>query len=130
MLGYGYTFGDVMWSMFVFFAWVLFFWLLWIVFGDLFSRHDIGGWGKAGWTLFVILLPFLGSLVYFIAEGKNMAERRVQDAARAQAQMETRIRSVAAAADPTEQIAKAKQLLDSGAITQAEFDALKQKALA
>ena len=130
MLTYAYTFGDLMWSMLVFFSWVLFFWLLWIVFGDLFGRHDIGGWGKAGWTLFVIVLPFLGCLIYFIAEGKGMGERRMAQVASAQAQVDARIRTVAASADPAEQIAKAKELRDSGAITQEEFEALKQKALA
>ena len=78
-----YTFGDVMWSMFVFFAWILFFWMLFVVFGDLFGRHDVSGWAKAGWTLFVIILPFLGIFVYLIAEGKGMGERSL---ARAQAQ--------------------------------------------
>jgi hypothetical protein len=62
-----YTFGDVMWTMLVFFAWILFFWMLFGVFGDLFGRHDISGWAKAGWTLFVIFLPLLGVLVYMIA---------------------------------------------------------------
>src|SRR5262245_34739587 len=118
-----------MWTMFVFFAWVIFFWLLFIVFGDLFRRHDIGGWGKAGWTVFVILLPFIGILVYFIAEGKGMGERRVQEAEQAQAQMDTYVRSVAGSSDSADQIAKAKELLDSGAISQAEFDQLKAKAL-
>jgi hypothetical protein len=130
MLASTYTFGDLMWSMLVFFSWVLFFWLLWIVFGDLFGRHDIGGWGKAGWTLFVIVLPFLGCLIYFIAEGKGMGERRMAEMASAQAQMDARIRTVAASSDPAEQIARAKELRDSGAITQEEFEALKQKALA
>ena len=97
-----YTFGQAMWTMFVFFMWILWFWLLFTVFGDLFRRHDISGWGKAGWTLFVIILPFLGVFIYLIAEGKNASE----------------------------QIAKAKELLDSGAISQAEFDQLKAKALA
>jgi hypothetical protein len=62
-----YTFGDVMWSMFVFFAWILFFWMLFVVFGDLFSRTDLSGWAKAGWTLFVIFLPLIGVLTYMIA---------------------------------------------------------------
>src|SRR5438034_4600217 len=119
-----------MWSMFVFFTWILFFWLLWIVFGDLFGRHDIGGWGKAGWTIFVILLPFLGILIYFIAEGKAMGERRMGEAQQARAQMDTYVRSVAGSCDAAGQIAKAKELLDSGAISQAEFDQLKAKALA
>jgi Short C-terminal domain/Phospholipase_D-nuclease N-terminal len=125
-----YTFGQVMWSFFVFFAWVLFFWLLFIVFGDLFRRHDISGWAKAGWTVFVILLPFLGILVYVIAYGKGMGERRAQDVQQAQTQMDTYVRSVAASGDSAGQIAKAKELLDSGAISQAEFDQLKAKALA
>jgi len=125
-----YSFGDVMWSFFVFFAWILFFWLLFIVFGDLFSRHDIGGWAKAGWCIFVIVLPFIGIFVYLIAEGKAMGERASQRAQSDKAQMDDYVRSVAASGSPTEEIAKGKQLLDSGAITQAEFDALKTKALA
>jgi hypothetical protein len=125
-----YTFGQVMWSMLVFFAWVMFFWLLFIVFGDLFRRHDIGGWGKAGWTVFVILLPFLGILVYLIAEGRSMGERRMQEVQQAQAQMDTYVRSVAGSGNSAEQIAKAKELLDSGAISQAEFEQIKAKALA
>ena len=125
-----YTFGQVMWTMLVFFAWVMFFWLLFIVFGDLFRRHDISGFGKAGWTIFVILLPFLGILVYIIAEGKAMGERRMAEAEAAQAQMDTYVRSVAASGDPAQQIAQAKDLLDKGAISQAEYDQLKAKALA
>ena len=122
-----YSFGQVIWTMFIFFAWILFFWLLFTVFGDLFRRHDISGWGKAGWTVFVIILPFLGIFVYLIANGRGMGERNVQQA---QAQMDAYVRSVATTGDPTEQIAKGKQLLDSGAISQAEFDQLKAKALA
>jgi hypothetical protein len=125
-----YTFGQAMWTMFVFFAWILFFWLLFVVFGDLFRRHDIGGWGKAGWTIFVICLPYLGILVYLIAEGKAMGERSMKDTAAAQAQMDAHVRSVAVGGGAADQIAKAKELLDSGAITQAEFDGIKAKALA
>jgi hypothetical protein len=125
-----YSFGQVMWTMFVFFAWVLFFWLLFTVFADLFSRHDISGWGKAAWTVLVIVLPFLGILIYLIAEGKAMGERRMNAAQAAQAQMDTYVRTVAASASPTEQIAKGKELLDTGAISQAEFDQIKAKALA
>ena len=125
-----YSFGDVMWSMFVFFAWILFFWMLFIVFGDLFSRHDISGWAKAGWTVFVIILPFLGIFIYLIAEGKGMGERAQQRAQSQQSQMDTYVRSVAASGSPTEEIAKGQDLLKSGAITQTEFDQLKAKALA
>ena len=125
-----YSFGDVMWSMFVFFAWILFFWLLFIVFGDLFSRSDLSGWAKAGWTVFVIILPFLGILIYLISQGKAMGERAQQWAHAQQTQMDDYVRSVASSSSPTEEIAKGQQLLDSGAITQAEFDQLKAKALA
>ena len=125
-----YTFGDVMWTMFVFFAWILFFWLLFGVFGDLFSRHDVSGWAKAGWTVFVIILPFLGIFVYLISQGKGMGERAQQRAQAQQTQMDDYVRSVATSSSPTEEIAKGKQLLESGAITQAEFDQLKARALA
>ena len=126
-----YTFGQAMWTMLVFFCWILFFWLLFIVFGDLFRRTDIGGWGKAGWCIFVILLPFLGILVYLIAEGKSMGERSMRQAQAQQTQMDDYVRSVASSGGgAADEIAKAKQLLDSGAITQSEFDGIKAKALA
>ena len=125
-----YTFGDVMWTMFVFFAWILFFGMLFGVFGDLFSRHDISGWAKAGWTVFVIILPFLGIFVYLISQGKGMGERAQQRAQSQQAQVDDYVRSVASSGSPTEEIAKGKELFDSGAITQAEYDQLKARALA
>jgi Phospholipase_D-nuclease N-terminal/Short C-terminal domain len=124
-----YSFGQVMWSMFVFFMWILWFWLLFTVFGDLFSRHDIGGWAKAGWTVLVIILPFLGVFIYLIAEGKSMGERAAARSQAAQTEMDDYVRSVASTG-PSEQIAKGKELLDSGAITQAEYDQIKSKALA
>ena len=130
MLAANYPFLDVMWTMLVFFGWVIWFWLLITVFTDLFRRHDISGWGKTGWCIFVIVLPFLGVFVYLIAESKGMAERNVKAVQTAQTQTDEYIRSVAAQGDPATQITQAKQLLDSGAINQQEFDALKQKALA
>ena len=125
-----YTFGDVMWTMFVFFAWILFFWMLFGVFGDLFGRHDISGWAKAGWTIFVIILPFLGIFIYLISQGKGMGERAQQRAQSQKAQVDDYVRSVASSGSPTEEIAKGKELFDSGAITQAEYDQLKARALA
>jgi len=130
MMLFAYTFGQVMWTMFVFFIWILFFWLLFTVFADLFRRHDISGWAKAGWTFFVIVLPFLGIFVYLIAEGKGMGERSMRQAQQAQSDMDSYVRSVASSGSSAEQIAKGKELLDSGAITQAEYDQLKAKALA
>jgi hypothetical protein len=119
-----------MWSMLVFFIWILFFWMLFGVISDIFRRHDIGGWGKAGWCLFVIVLPFLGIFVYLIAEGKGMGERSARGIQQQQAQMDSYVRSVASSGDSTQQIADAKALLDAGTITQPEFEQLKAKALA
>jgi len=124
------TFWQVIWTMFIFFLWIIWIWLLIIVFMDVFRNRESSGFAKAGWCIFVILLPFLGVFVYLIAEGKGMAERRQQEVQAAQADMDSYVKSVAAQSDPSAQIANAKQLLDSGAITQAEFDTLKQKALA
>jgi Short C-terminal domain/Phospholipase_D-nuclease N-terminal len=124
-----YTFGDVLWSMFVFFLWVLWFWLLFTVFGDLFRRHDIGGGAKTLWTIFVIIAPFLGTFIYLIAEGKGMGERQLQRVQASQSQMDTYVRTVASSSNAADQIAKAKELLDNGTLTQAEFDQVKAKAL-
>ena len=129
MLAVYNTFGQVMWTFLVLFAWILFFWLLFAVFGDLFRRHDLSGWGKAAWSIFVIFVPFLGCFVYLITQGHKIGERNIQEAQAAQAQLDSHIKSVAGSGS-AEQIARAKGLLDSGAITQAEFDPLKAKALA
>src|SRR5262249_37959486 len=114
----------------LFFAWLIWFWLLITVFADLFRRHDASGWTKAGWVVFVILLPYLGVLVYLIAEHKGMAERNTQRAQAAQQQFDRYVQSVAAQEDPSEQVAKAKTPLEEGPITQADFERIKQKALA
>ena len=125
-----YPFLDVLWTMILFFCWVAWIWLLIIIFSDLF-RRDLSGWGKAGWVILLIVLPFLGTLIYVIANGKGMTERRVRDVQAAQAQFDDHVRSVAGTGGGTAgEIEKAKQLLDSGAITQQEFDQLKAKALA
>jgi hypothetical protein len=124
-----WTFGQLMWSMLVFFAWILFFWMLFAVIGDVFRRHDIGGWGKAGWIIFMVFLPFLGIFVYLIANSKGMAERNMKQVQEAQAGTEAYIRSVAST-DPAEQIAKGHELLEKGALTQTEFEQLKASALA
>jgi len=125
-----YPFLDVFWTMLVFFAWVIWFWLLITVFSDLFRRHDVSGWGKAGWCAFVIVLPFLGVFVYLIAQGKHMAERRASDVKASQAAFDQYVREAAGSSGPSDQIERAKQLLDSGAIDANEFEQLKRKALA
>lgn len=125
-----YPFLDVLWTMLVFFAWVIWFWLLITVFSDLFRRHDISGWGKAGWTVLVIVLPYLGVFVYLIAQGSHMAERRARDIEASRAAFDGYVREVASNGGPSDQIAKAKQLLDSGTIDASEFEQIKRKALA
>jgi Short C-terminal domain/Phospholipase_D-nuclease N-terminal len=130
MLAADYPFLDVLWTMLIFFAWIIWFWLLITVFADLFRRHDIGGGMKTLWIIFVILLPFLGVFVYLISQGRSMAERNVKGIQAQQAQMDAHIKSVAGSGGAADEIEKAKRLLDSGAITQAEFDGIKAKALA
>jgi hypothetical protein len=122
---------DVLWTMFVFFIWVAWFFLLFRIIGDIFRRRDIGGGGKTGWLIFVIIVPFLGVFIYLIAQNNGMHERDLAQAQTMQAQMDDYVRSVAGSGGggAATEIANAKQLLDSGAITQAEYDALKQKAL-
>jgi Phospholipase_D-nuclease N-terminal/Short C-terminal domain len=124
-----YSFANVLYDMLLFFAFVIWIWLLIVCFADIFRRKDTGGFSKALWIIFIIIAPYLGVLIYIIAEHNGMADRNVQQVQQAQAQTDQYIKSVAATADPAETIAKGKQLLDSGAITQAEFDALKAKAL-
>ena len=125
-----YPFLDVVWTMLIFFAWVIWFWLLITIFGDIFRRHDLSGWGKAAWTVFVICLPYLGVFIYLIAQHQGMAERNVQQVRAQQTQFDDYVKGVAVSQGPAGEIEKAKALLDSGAISQTEFDALKTKALA
>ena len=125
-----YPFLDVFWTMLIFFVWVAWFMLLFRVIGDIFRRQDVGGGAKVLWLIFVIVVPFLGVFIYLIAESKGMAERNIARAQAQQQQMDEYVRSAAGSSGAAAEIDKAKQLLDSGAITQSEFDAIKQKALA
>ena len=124
-----YPFLEVFWTMLIFFAFVVWLWLLFTVLADIFRRHDTSGFAKVMWIIFIVVLPYLGVFVYLIAEHKGMTERAIAQQKAAQAQFDDYVQSVAAKSDPTEQIDKAKKLLDSGSITQAEFDRLKQNAL-
>jgi hypothetical protein len=130
MIAADYPFMNILWSMVIFFCWVVWIWMMIAILTDVFRRHDIGGGKKALWVIFLIVLPFLGVLIYLIAQHDGMMERNVKQAEQQQAMLDKHIRSVASPDDPTTKIANAKGLLDSGAITQAEFDTLKQKALA
>ncbi len=125
-----YPFLDVMWTILVFFLWVAWFWILFGVWGDIFRRRDISGLGKTGWFIFTLVLPFLGVFVYVVSQNDGMNQRNLERAQAQRAQMDDYVRSAAGSGGAAAEIEKAKQLLDSGAITQPEFDALKQKALA
>ena len=124
-----YNFTSFLWDVLVIFAFVIWFWLLIVVFGDIFRRRDIGGWGKAGWIILVIILPYFGVFIYLIAEHSGMAERNTQQLQAQQAVADQYIRSVSGSGGPASEIETAKNLLDSGAITQAEYDSIKAKAL-
>jgi hypothetical protein len=131
ILAADYPFLDIVGTMLVFFLWGVWFWCLTIVVIDVFRREDFSGWAKAAWTAFLIIVPWLGLLVYLIAHGKGMGERRMAEATTRQAMVNNHIRQVAQAdGGTTEEIAKAKRLLDSGAIDAIEYDQLKAKALA
>jgi hypothetical protein len=119
-----------MWTMLVFFAWVIWFWILITCFMDLFRRKDASGVKKAAWVVFLILAPFLGVLIYLIVNHDGMADRSISQARAQQQQMDEYVRQTAGTGGSAAEIEKAKALLDSGAITQAEFDQIKQKALA
>jgi general stress protein CsbA len=132
ILAADYPFLNILWSMILFFAWVIWIWMMIIILADVFRRTDISGWGKAAWIVFLIVLPFLGVLVYLIAQHDGMT-RRSEEAAKSQkAQFDDYVRNVGGGGGggAAAEIEKAKSLFDSGAITQQEFDALKAKALA
>ena len=130
MLAYDYPFLDILWTMLIFFCWVIWFWLLITIFVDIFRRRDTSGFSKVLWIIFVIVLPFLGVFIYLIANHDGMAERNINQARAQQSQMDEYIRSTAGGGGAAAEIERAKGLLDSGAISQAEYDAIKAKALA
>jgi hypothetical protein len=123
-----YPFLEVVGTMLVFFAWVIWFWLLITILADLFRRRDVGGGKKTIWVIFLILIPFIGVLSYLLINHDEMAQRNIQQAQAAQAQFDDYVRETAGGGSAAE-IERAKALLDSGAISQAEFDQLKAKAL-
>ncbi|MGY1710421.1 SHOCT domain-containing protein [Geodermatophilus sp. SYSU D00758] len=132
---------EVIWSMIVFFAWILWIWLLIVVYTDMFRRRDIGAWGKTGWVLLTLFLPFVGVFAYLVTQGRGMGERAEEQARRHQAAVDDHIRSVAAGSagstaggpaggsNGVDELTRAKQLLDSGALTQSEFEQMKRKVL-
>ena len=122
-----YPFLDVFWTILIFFFWVIWIWIVITVLIDVFRRHDIGGFAKALWVIFVVILPWLGVLIYLIVEHDGMRERSTKQAQAEKDAFDDYVRDTAGG--PADQIAKAKAMLDEGTITQAEFDALKAKAV-
>jgi|SRR5690349_12806270 Short C-terminal domain len=128
----GFGTGEVLWDMLWFFLFFIWIWILIMVFADIFRSHDLGGWGKALWVIFIIFLPYLGVFVYLIARGGKMQEHRVQDAQAMDAQFRQYVQSAAGSsgATPAQEIARLADLRDRGVISDAEFEQAKAKALA
>ena len=124
-----YPLANAFWTMLWFFLWILWFFLLFRIILDIFRSKDLGGWGKAGWLIFVIILPFLGVFVYLIARGSKMAQRDVDDAQAADQAARSYIRDVAQESSPADQLAKLADLRERGVITDAEFQQSKAKVL-
>ena len=129
MLAADYPFLDVFWTMLIVFLWVMWLWVLFTVFADIFRRDDISGWAKTGWLIFTIVLPFLGVFIYVITQNEEMTKRNMGRAKRQRRQFDDYVRDTTDDGSAVEEINKAKQLLDSGAISQEEFESIKRKAL-
>ena len=124
-----YPFLKVLWDILIIFAWILFIWIAISAFSDLFRRRDISGWAKAAWVVLIVVLPWIGVLAYLIFNHDGMAERSQKQAQAVQAQFDEYVREAAGTGGPASEIDTARKLLDSGTISQAEFDAIKAKAL-
>jgi predicted PurR-regulated permease PerM len=123
------SFWDIIWFIFISFLFIAYLMLLFNIIGDLFRDRSVSGVVKAIWIILLIFIPFLTALIYLIVRGEGMATRQMEAMAHMQQRQNEYIKQVASSSSPADEIAKAKEMLDSGAITQAEFDALKQKAL-
>ena len=124
------SFWDIVWFIVITFAFMAYLMVMFAIIGDLFRDPEASGFAKAAWILALIFLPFLTSMIYLIARGRGMSERQVRSAQEMMQRQDAYIREVAATASPADQIAQAKSMLDSGAISAAEYERLKEKALA
>jgi ABC-type multidrug transport system fused ATPase/permease subunit len=129
MLAYTYPLLNIFWTMLEFFLFFLWIWLLIVVFSDIFRSHDMGGFAKAIWVLFVIIIPYLGVLIYLIARGGSMHERAEQAAARQQKAFDTYVKQAAGGQSDVDALSKLADLKSKGVITDAEFEAQKAKLL-
>ena len=130
LIATSYPFLEIVWTLFVFFAFIVWLWIMFTVLGDIFRRHDTKGLAKVLWIIFIIVLPYLGVFVYLVTQHDGMTKRTIEQQERVKGEVDNYVRSVSSGHSATEEIAKAHGLLDSGAITQAEFDQIKAKALA
>ena len=124
-----YPFLNVLWDILIIFAWILFIWVAIVVFSDIFRRRDISGWAKAAWVVFIVILPWIGVLVYLIFNHDGMADRSEKQSRAAQASFDEYVRQAARTGGPASEIDTASKLLEAGTISQAEFDAIKARAL-
>jgi predicted PurR-regulated permease PerM len=127
--GTSYPFLNVFWDILIIFAWIIFIWIAVTVLIDVFRRHDISGWAKAAWVVLIVILPWIGVLIYLIVNHDGMAQRSNKEAQQAQAQFDQYVRQTAGTGGVAAEIERAKQLLDNGTITQEEFDRIKAQAL-
>jgi hypothetical protein len=119
--------GQVFWSMLWFFMFFLWIWLLITIFGDIFRSHDLGGWGKAAWSIFVIVTPYLGVFVYLIARGKGMGERQLEEMRRRDEMFRGYVKEAAGTGSEVDQLAQLATLRADGVIDEQEFQAMKAK---
>jgi hypothetical protein len=129
VLAYTYPLADLFWTMLEIFLFVIWIWILIAIFGDIFRSDDMGGGAKALWVIFVIVLPFLGILVYLIARGGKMQQRSLQQAQRQKEAFDAQVRQAAGASSGADELAKLADLKDKGVLTDAEFEAQKAKLL-
>jgi len=128
--GYSYPLLSVFWTIFEIFLWVIWIWILITVFIDIFRSHDLSGWSKALWFLFVLFIPLIGVLVYLIARGGKMQERAVQDSQQRDQQFRSYVQDAAGSQTTADQLTKLADLRDRGVITADEFEREKAKVLA
>jgi hypothetical protein len=124
-----FTLGDALLTVLEIFFLVIYFWILIAIIGDLFRDHEMSGWGKAGWILVLLIVPFIGMLIYLIARGEGMRERTAREQADMRRHMDAYIRDTAGAASPVDELAKLNDLKDRGALSEAEFNQAKAKLL-
>jgi hypothetical protein len=129
MLGYDYPLLGVFWTMFIWFIWIAWIILLFRVFVDIFRSHDMGGWGKALWSIFVILVPFLGVFIYLLVRGHSMRDRDIEEAKQNEEAMRAYVRDVASSGGTADELQKLSQLRSDGVISDQEFEQQKAKLL-